>query len=113
MKDISLLEFVSPEDFVNLHDIVKQHAEHDSAWEVDIMQVVSMTPGQVQNFMEHLIKNRAILHRLSAKVIKYRERAIDMEETLSTLMDQHRLPYANTCEDIFFKWSEYEKSHPL
>jgi hypothetical protein len=27
MKDINLLEFVSPKDFVDLHDIVKQHAE--------------------------------------------------------------------------------------
>jgi hypothetical protein len=28
-------------------------------------------------------------------------------------MDQHRFPYANTCEDLFFKWSEYKKNNPL
>jgi hypothetical protein len=32
MRDIGLPEFVSPEDFVDLHDIVKQHAEQDLAW---------------------------------------------------------------------------------
>jgi hypothetical protein len=45
MKDIGLPEFDSPEDFFDLHDIVKRHAEHDSAWEVEIVQVASMTPG--------------------------------------------------------------------
>jgi hypothetical protein len=113
MKDIGLPEFGSPEDFVDLHDIVKRHAEQDSVWEVEIVQVVSMTPGQVHNFMEHLIKARAVLQRLSAKVIKYREWAIEIKETLSAPMDQHKFPYANTCEDLFVKWSEYEKSHPL
>jgi hypothetical protein len=113
MKDIGLPEFDSPEEFVELHDIVKRHVKHDSTWEVEIMQVASMTPGQVQKFMEHLIKARAVLQRLSAKVIKYREWAIEMKETLSTPMDQQRFPYPNTCEDLFIKWSEYEKCHPI
>jgi hypothetical protein len=30
MKGIGLLEFGSPEDFVDLHDIVKQHVEQES-----------------------------------------------------------------------------------
>jgi hypothetical protein len=30
MRDIGLPEFDSPEDFVDLHDIVKQHVEQDS-----------------------------------------------------------------------------------
>jgi hypothetical protein len=74
MKDIGLPEFGSPEDFVDLHDIVKRHAEHDSTWEVEITQVASMTPGQVKKFMEHPIKARTTLQRLSAKMIRYRER---------------------------------------
>jgi hypothetical protein len=47
MKDIDLPEFGSPEDFVDLHDIVKQHAEQDLAWTIEIAKVVSMSPGQV------------------------------------------------------------------
>ena len=72
-----------------------------------------MISGQVQRFMEHPIKARAVLQRLSAKVIKYREWEIKMKETLSTPMDQHRFSYANTCEDLFVKWSEYKDIHPL
>jgi hypothetical protein len=113
MKDIGLPEFGSPEDFVDLHDIVKQHAEQDSTWTTEIEKVASMVPGQVQQFMEHLIKARAVLQWLSVKIIKYRARAVEVKEILSAPMDQHRFPYANTCEELFVKWSEYEKSHPL
>jgi hypothetical protein len=48
MKGIDLLEFGSPKDFVDLHDIVKKHAEQDSTWTTEIAEVASMVPGQVQ-----------------------------------------------------------------
>jgi len=32
MKDIDLLELGSPEDFVELHDIVKKDAKQDLTW---------------------------------------------------------------------------------
>ena len=48
MRDIGLPEFGSPEDFFDLHDIVKQHAEKDSSWTREIEKVVNMVPGQVQ-----------------------------------------------------------------
>jgi hypothetical protein len=69
MKGIGLLEFGSPEGFVDLHDIVKRHGEQDSAWEAEITQVVSMALGQIQHFMEHMIKARAVLQWLSSKII--------------------------------------------
>jgi hypothetical protein len=72
-----------------------------------------MAPGQVQRFMENPIKARAILQQLSAKVDKYRARAVEIKEIFSAPMDQHRFSYANTCEELFFKWSKYEKIHPL
>jgi hypothetical protein len=113
MKDIVLPKFDIPEDFVDLHDIVKRHAKNDLVWEVEITQVEIMTLGQVNMFMEHPIKAHAVLQCLSAKIIRYREWEIEIKETLSTPMDQHRFPYANTCVDLFFKWSEYENNHPL
>jgi len=61
MKGIGLLEFGSPRDFVDLHDIVKQHAEKKSTWAMDITQVASMASGQIQQFMEHSIKARAVM----------------------------------------------------
>jgi hypothetical protein len=79
MKDIGLPEFGSPEDFVDLHDIVKQHAEQDSTWTVEITKVESMAPGQVQHFMEHPIKARTILHHLSVKIFKYRAWAVEVK----------------------------------
>ena len=48
MKGIGLLEFDSPEDFIDLHDIVKKHEEQDSAWITEIAKMASMAPGQVQ-----------------------------------------------------------------
>jgi hypothetical protein len=72
-----------------------------------------MAPGQVQQFMEHPIKAQEILHQLSVKIVKYPTLVVEIREILSTSMDHQRFPYSNTCEEIFVKWSEYEKSHPL
>jgi hypothetical protein len=48
MRDIGLPEFGTPDDFVDLRDIVKSHVEQDSSWVVEIAKVVDMAPGQVQ-----------------------------------------------------------------
>jgi hypothetical protein len=61
MKAISLPKFVSFEDIVHLHDIVKLNAKKDSAWELEITKVASMEPGQIQQFIDHPIKACAIL----------------------------------------------------
>jgi hypothetical protein len=87
--------------------------EQDLAWEIEISQISSMIQGQVKKFMEPPIKSLAVLQCLSVKLIKYKEQAIEIKEVLSALMDQHRFPYANTCEDLFIKWSKYEKNNPL
>jgi hypothetical protein len=63
--------------------------------------------------MEHMIKDRAVLQWLSVKMIKYGARKVEVKEILSAPMDQHRFLYANTCEELFVKWLDYEKSHPL
>jgi hypothetical protein len=48
MRDIDLPEFGTPDDFVDLRDIVKSHAEQDSSWAAEIEKVADMVPGQVQ-----------------------------------------------------------------
>jgi hypothetical protein len=113
MKDIGLPEFGTPDDFVDLHDIVKTHTEQDSSWTEEIAKVTDTTPGQVRQFMEHLIKARAMLQQLSASIVKYRAHAVEIREIHSDLMEHHRFPYTNTYDDLFIKWSEYEKIHPL
>jgi hypothetical protein len=48
MRDIDLPEFVTLDEFVNLHYIVKSHAKQDSSWAAEIEKVVDLVPGQVQ-----------------------------------------------------------------
>jgi hypothetical protein len=113
MKDIELPEFGTPDDFVDLRDIVKSHTEQDSSWAEEIAKVTDTTPGQVRQFMEHPIKARAMLQQLSASLVKYQAHAVEIREIYAAPMEQHRFPYANTCEELFIQWSEYEKSHPF
>jgi hypothetical protein len=79
MKAIDLPEFDSPKDFVDLHNIVKQHTKQDLAWTIEIEKVAIMAPSQVQQFMEHSIKAQSVLQRLSVKIIKYKERAVEVK----------------------------------
>ena len=105
MRDIILPEFGTLDDFVDFHDIVKLHDKQDSLWATDIEKVVNMVPCQVQLFMEHMMKVHTVLQYLSAKVVKYWAQAVEIKEILSAPIDQHRFPYANTCDDLFIKWS--------
>jgi hypothetical protein len=82
MRNTDLLEFGPLEDFANLCDIVKRHAKQYHVYEAKISQVSSMIPGQVQSFMEPLIKDLVVLQRLSVKHVKYKERAIEMKEVM-------------------------------
>jgi hypothetical protein len=79
----------------------------------DLAKVKDTLPCQVRQFMEHPIKARTMLQQLSASLVKYWTHAIEIREIYMALMEQHRFPYTNTCEELFIKWSEYEKSHPF
>jgi hypothetical protein len=67
----------------------------------------------MKKFMKPPIRASTVLQRLSAKLDKYKKCVVEMKEILSAPMDQHRFPYANTCEELFFQWSEYERNNPL
>jgi hypothetical protein len=71
MRDIGLPKFNTPDDFVDLHGIVKLYAEKDSSWATKIVKVVNMAPGQVQQFMEHPIKSQTVLQQLSVRIVKF------------------------------------------
>jgi hypothetical protein len=53
MKDIRLPEFGTPDNFVDLCDIVESHTKQDLLWAEELAKVTDTTPGQVQRFMEH------------------------------------------------------------
>jgi len=63
--------------------------------------------------MEYLIKSQAMLQQLSSSLVKYQAHMVEIREIYAASMEQHRFPYANTCEEISIQWSEYEKSHPF
>jgi hypothetical protein len=90
MRDIDLPKFGTPDDFVDLHDIVKSHTEQDSSWAEEITKLTDMAPGHVRHFMEHPIKARAMLQQLSARIVKYQVQAVEIREILSAPMEQHR-----------------------
>jgi hypothetical protein len=113
MKDIGLPEFGTPDDFVNLRDIVKLHIEQDSSCVEELAKVIDTALGQVRQFMEHPIKARAMLRQLSVNLVKYRGHAVEIRDIYAAPMEQHRFPYAHICKELFIKWSEYEKNHPF
>jgi hypothetical protein len=47
MKDIRIPQFCTPDDFVDLRDIVKSHTKQDSSWAKEIAKVTDTTPGRV------------------------------------------------------------------
>jgi hypothetical protein len=111
MKDIKLPEFGTPDDFIDLRDIVESHAKQDSSWAERLAKVTDTTTGQVQQFLEHPISARAVLQQLSTSLVKYQVHAVEIREVYALPMEQHRFPYAQTYEELFISWSEYEKSH--
>jgi hypothetical protein len=48
MQNIGIPKFGPPENFIDLNDIVKRHAEQDSTWKAEISQISSMTLVQVK-----------------------------------------------------------------
>jgi len=87
MKDIGLPEFFTLNNFVNLRDIVKSHIEQDSAWSEELAKVTYTMPGKVKQFMEHSIKDRAMLQQLNASLVKYRAHTVEIKEIYVASME--------------------------
>jgi hypothetical protein len=113
MKDIKLPEFDTPDDVINLRDIVESYAKKYSSWAKRLPQVTDIALGEVQQFLEHPISTRAVLQQLGASLIKYQTHAVEIREVYALPMEQHLFPWAQTCEEFFIIRSEYEKSHPF
>ena len=61
MKDIRLPDFDTPDDFVDLCEIVESHAKKDSLWVEELVKLTDTTLGQVQRFMENPIRAQTML----------------------------------------------------
>jgi len=111
MKDIGLPDFGTPNDFIDLCDIVESHTKKDSSWVEKLAKVTDTAPGHVQQFMEHPINAWVVIQQLSTSLVKYRVHVVEIREVYALPMEQHRFPYAQTWEELFIIWSEYEKIH--
>jgi hypothetical protein len=58
-------------------------------------------------------QSSTMLQLLDSSLVKYRTHAVDIRGVYVAPMEQHRFPWAQTCEDLFISWSEYEESHPF
>jgi len=54
-------EFGTHDNFIDLRDVVKLHAEQDALWTEDSAKIVDVRPRQVQQFAEHPIRARTML----------------------------------------------------
>jgi hypothetical protein len=61
MKDVRLPEFGTPDNFIDLSDMVKLHVEQDSLWTEESAKIADARSGQVQQFTEHPIRSRTML----------------------------------------------------
>jgi hypothetical protein len=61
MKDIHLLEFGMPKEFVDLNNMVKQPKEHDWKFEADVLEIKTLEKGQVRRFTNGPIRASTIL----------------------------------------------------
>jgi hypothetical protein len=113
MKDIRLPKFNTPGKFVNLCDIVESHTKKDSLWAAELATVIDTTPGQVKRFMEHPIKAQTVLQQLNTSLVNYRVHVVEIRGVYAALMEQHKFPWAQTCEELFISCLEYDKSHPF
>jgi hypothetical protein len=113
MKDAKFPKFNTPDNFIDLSDVVKLHAEQDSLWTEEFAKIVDARPGQVQQFAEHPIRARTMLQQLNSSLVKYRAHAVDIRGIYAAPMEQHRFPWAQTCEELFVSWTEYKRIHPF
>jgi hypothetical protein len=54
-----------------------------------------------------------MLQQINSSVVKYRAHVVDIKGRSVAPMEQHRFPWAQTCEKLFVSWTEYERSHPF
>jgi hypothetical protein len=113
MKDIKLPEFGNPSEFIDIRNVINMYAEQDSLWDKECVKVTDARLGQVRQFIEHLIRARTMLQQLNSTLIKYRAHAADIRGIYAAPMEQHRFPWAHTCEELFIRWSDYERIHPF
>jgi hypothetical protein len=113
MKDINLPEFGNPSDFIDIINVLNMYVEQDSLWAKECEKVADVRLGQVTEFTEHLIRAKTMLQQLNSTLIKYGAHVVDIRRIYAAPMEQHKFPWAHTCEELFIIWSNYERILPF
>jgi hypothetical protein len=73
MKEAGLPEFDTPDNFTDLSNMVKLHAEQDVLWTEEFTKIADAKLGKVRKFVEHPIKAQTMLQQLNFSLVKYQE----------------------------------------
>jgi hypothetical protein len=112
MKDIGLPEFDTLDNFVDLSNIVESHAKQDSLWTEELAKIVedARASAMICRTSNQSSNHATTVELQSSKVPVH---AMDIRGIHVAPMEQHRFPWAQTCEELFISWSEYERKSPF
>ena len=102
-----------PRSIIDPSNVFKTPIEQEFLWAEECAKIADVKPEQVQQFRKYPIRAWTMLQLLNASLVKYRMHAVDIRGVYAAPMEQHRFPWAQSCEDLFISWSEYEESHPF
>jgi hypothetical protein len=94
MKDFGLPEFGTPNNFIDLSNVVKMHDKQDSLWTEESVKIADVRSGKVQQFTKHTIKAQTMLQQLNSSLVKYRAHAVDIRGIYAPSVEQHRFSWA-------------------
>jgi hypothetical protein len=69
--------------------------------------------GKVQRFAENPTRARTVLQYLNSSLVKYQTHAMEIIGIHAASMEHQKFPWAQTCEEFFISWFEYERNHPF
>ena len=98
MKDVGLPEFGTPDNFINLSNVVKMHAKQHVLWTKEFAKISYLRIGQVQQLVQPSIRARTMLQQLNSSLLKFQVHAVDIRGIYADPMEQHIFPWAQTCE---------------
>jgi hypothetical protein len=61
MKDAKFPKFGTPNNFIDLSDVVKLHAKQDALWTEESAKIADARLRKVQQFSKHLIRAQTML----------------------------------------------------
>ena len=87
MKEEELPDFGTPDNFIDLNNVVKMHAEKDTLWTEEFTKIADAKPGKVRQFTEHPIRARTMLKQLNFSLVKFQAHAVNIRGIYAAPME--------------------------